>query len=189
MGETTVNKLPWPEDGDAPDGPVQVKALADALDVLKWGPRNLKPDAGVKTSATEAGQTITESYADVTGFSTLTITPAVTSLLLVTAVFDFQVEQTGSSVGSAFTFDVQGTVRLDSSDQTPVARLLGAVGMNAAGDYRERATVTQVYALALTAAEHTVKPRVKRGELIGGGSKSAVVFPSNTKLLYQLFAS
>jgi len=32
MGETTVFKLPYPEDGDAPNGPAQMKALAEAVE-------------------------------------------------------------------------------------------------------------------------------------------------------------
>jgi hypothetical protein len=167
MPETPVNKLPFPEDEDAPDGPVQVGALADALDVLKWGSRNLKPTLGV--IAATGDLTLENAYADVPG-AVLEITPAVASLLAVVATFDLDLNA-GPSQG-------YGTISLDAADQTPVANLVCPAGTDV------EANVSQVYLLALTAAKHTIKMRGKKAVTNGG-----YIRQTHTRALYALFAS
>lgn len=86
---TTVNALPYPEDTDTPDGPAQFKALADALDVLRWGSRNLKPTAGEKIVAADFTLATGVGAKEITG-SKIEITPAVDSKLFVDAAFAWQ---------------------------------------------------------------------------------------------------
>lgn len=172
MPSTAVNALPFPEDKDAPDGPVQIKALADALDVLKWGSRNLKPTSGVLQAT--GNQALTNSFVNVTS-AEATLTPAVASILEVYAVF-----AVGANAGEAQTAGWgEGTLRLDSVDQTPVARgkWLNDLGAQAVSG----ATCMQFYRLALTAAEHTLKMRVK--------GVNGFLISADTRALYTLFAS
>lgn len=166
---TTVNAIPYPEDADAPDGPVQIKALAELLDTLKWGSRNLKPTTGIVEATETLG--LTGAYQDVKG-TTLEITPAVASILKVTAVFEFRAGEAEARY--------EGTMRLDAADQTPTARL------NVANVAPSSANIPQVYSLALTAALHTIKMRAKRSS---GASGGAVGGEGNTRYLYELVAS
>lgn len=169
MAETPVNKLPYPVDADIPNGPAQIKALADALDALKWGSRNLKPTAGV-VQASES-LSLSGAYQDVPGTS-LEITPAVASILKVTAVFEFRAGEV--------TAEYAGTMRLDAADQTPLA-LLGVSNVSPS-----KATVVQVYSLALTAALHTIKMRARRSSGASGGTLGG---EGSTRYLYELIAS
>lgn len=77
---TTVNALPYPEDTDAPNGPAQIKALAELLDTLKYGSRNLKPTVEEKQQSED--MTLTESFVLVPGLK-YEVTPAVASKLIV----------------------------------------------------------------------------------------------------------
>lgn len=172
-GETSVNKIPYPKDADAPDGPTQIKALAELLDTLKWGSRNLKPTAGI--IAGNEDLTLTTSYQDVPG-AKLEYTPPVAVNLHILTVFDFLAESTtpehepGGEPGEAF-----GSVKLDSAaEQTPLAKFdIDGLG---------RATVSQVHSLALTAAAHTIKLRAKKG----GGN--AVCGGTSTRAFYIVTA-
>lgn len=161
-GETSVNKIPFPLDADAPDGPTQIKALADLLDTLKWGSRNLKPVAGVKAAG--GNLALTTSYQDVPE-TTLEITPAVASILKVIAIFNFQ------SIVS--TEEALGTVRVDAVDQSQPALAEGS------------GTFAQVYAIPLTAAAHTIKLRAK----VGAEGHTGECNGFGTQFLYELIAS
>lgn len=176
MGETTVNILPYPVDGDAPDGPAQIKALAEALDVLKWGSRNLKPTIG-KVNGSGSVITLTASYADITN-AKLEITPAVASTLLMICTFDLSVHANNS----ATTAQAAGTINVDGADtSSPLAdlqELAPATSVVIGG------TVSQTYAVALTAAAHTIKLRAKK---VSGNE--AACNPGNSGFLYALFAS
>lgn len=167
MKETAVNKLPKPEDTDAPDGPTQIGLLADTLDVLKWGSRNLKPTAGI-VYGTGGSVFMLTSMTDVPG-AVLEITPAVESKLLVTAVFDFATGATNKC---------EGTVRLAATDQTPRAVMEDAVSSGGRG------TCAQNYVLTLPAAtKSTIKLRCI------SGSTGAVITPQNCSMLYQMIAA
>jgi hypothetical protein len=50
--ETPFNKIPYPEDTDAPDGPTQIKALAERLDFLQAVSRGSVKANGEKLSGT-----------------------------------------------------------------------------------------------------------------------------------------
>lgn len=168
-GASAVNKIPYSLGTDKPpDVPAVTKAMAEALDALKWGSRNLKPTVGVK-AATES-LALTGSYQDVVG-TTLEITPAVASILNITAIFEFRLGEAAARFN--------GTIRLDSTDQTPVA----AYEASGAGN---RATVSQVYSLSLTAALHTVKMRAIRASGASGGVLGG---EGSTRYLYTLVAS
>jgi hypothetical protein len=160
MKATPIAGLPFPDDTDAPDGPVQIGGLAAALDPL------VKPQRGIK-SASE-GFELPEAYKDVPG-TTLEITPPTASTLLVVGTWHFQSAGAGTIL--------QGTMSLDGVDQAAVA-LLTVGGANA--HYQ---TVSQVYALALAAAEkHTIKMRAK------SSTKSVVysLVAANTRFLYAM---
>jgi hypothetical protein len=166
--ESAVYKIPSPEDKDAPNGPAEFKAQADAIDAIKWLSRSLKPTIGV-VQASE-GFELPEAYKDVPG-TTLELTPAVASTLLVVANWHFQTAAAGTILS--------GTMSLNGVDQTPTG-LLTVGGSNAV--YQ---TVPQVYALALPAEKNTIKMRAK------SSTKSVVysLVAANTRYLYAMFAS
>lgn len=136
--------------------------------------RKAKLTAGVVEASESWALTLV--YEDAPGAS-LEITPAVPSLLLVTAVFCFGWE-------NADTQSAQGTISLDGVDQTSMAVLTntvpGATGADAL------TTVPQVYSLSLSAAKHTVKMRARR---VAAGPAAGVLFATErTRFIYQLVA-
>lgn len=188
---TTIHGLPYPEDADSPDGPAQIKALAEALDALKYGSRSLKPTALV--AGASGTLSLTEAFQDVSGM-VIEVAPAVASILLVTAVFDLEsIVGKAEWSGDSFQAEAYGTVKLNSgADQTRQATLLhiqsGKInpssGLGGAdGAYTLRGTFSQTYALALTAGSHTVKGRAKRNGNGKGNCKS------NSSLSGLLFAT
>jgi hypothetical protein len=48
--ETPIYKFPSPADSDAPDGPAQLKALAEALEATAWKPANISTGAVVNAA-------------------------------------------------------------------------------------------------------------------------------------------
>lgn len=173
MGETSVNKLPYPTDANAPDGPTQIKALAEALDALKWGSRNLSPAAGL-IQASEEKPVENASYADIPG-TTLEITPAVASLLIINATWTF------SEASGGPTLHLKGTIRLDSEDQTAAAQI-GAIPEGSGFPH----SISMPYVLALSAAKHTIKMRARRD---GGVAPSAKYAAGSTRYSYLLLAT
>lgn len=164
MKTTAVNSIPYPEDSDPPAGPQQIQELADLLDTLKWGSRNLKPTAGIVAASEDL--TLTTSYQDVPG-ATLEITPAVASKLLVTAVFAFSESSSGGA---------SGTVNFNGEDQAIEARANADV--SSASDTR-----AQVYSLDLAVEKNTIKLRAK---YLGAKGKALA---GSTRFLYQLVAA
>lgn len=158
---TSVNAIPYPEDGEAPDGPAQIKALAELLDTLKWGSRNLKPTIGRKLS-TEA-LVLTESDADIPG-TELEITPAVESYLAIVAVF-----RRNASKGS-----VNGSVYDGAFTQGVVAQVPETTNS-------ETRQVTGFALVTLTPELHKIKLRASRS----GATASSV---SDASYLYLLLA-
>lgn len=128
--------------------------------------QKMKPTVGVKASSGDL--TLTTSYQDVPG-AALSITPVVASTLKVTAIFEFGPE--GGASG-----EMLGTLRLDAEDQSRVAR-------GGAASIGEKGTYSQIYALALTAAPHTIKMRAKR---VGA---SGACLAAGTAFLFELVAS
>lgn len=117
------------------------------------------------------------SYADITG-ATVTFTPDVACYALVTAIFDFAITATGN----IYTADLFGTLVVDGTAQTAEARLTDTDDSSAGA----RATVSQVYRVALTAGDsHTLKLQGKRASTIIG---SAALKATNTQFIYQLVA-
>ena len=145
-----------------PDMAAVTKAMADRLHLRL-------PTAGLVQASASLG--LTGSYQDVAG-TTLEITPAVASILKVTAAFEFRAgEVTGV---------YEGTMRLDAADQTPTA----CIGVTNVAP--SKIVVCQVYLLALTAAAHTIKMRAKRTSGASGGTLGG---EGNTRYLYELVAS
>lgn len=167
MAETPVNKLPYPTDADAPDGPVQIKALADALDVLKLGSRNLKPTIDIISASGDL--TLTGSYQDVPG-CVLEYTPPIAMNLFVLAIFEMQ-----GSPGECW-----GSIKLDEEAESAAL----AKSSNDAGT--DRHTVSQVYKLALSAAKHTIKLRAKKGP--AEANNTGIVRTAGTRFLYLAVA-
>jgi hypothetical protein len=185
---TAVNALPYPEATDPPDGPSQFKGLAEALDVLGWGSRNLKPTIGVKQAAATLLELETAGFQDIAlAGGDLVLTPDVNSQLLVLATFDLMAGTGNNTAPGANIAEAIGTIRLNSEDQGRCAE----VKVQREGPmYRieNRVTATQFYSLALNAAtKYTIKMRAKRVELGGTGGKGAC-YATNTGLLYVLFA-
>lgn len=179
---TTVNAIPYPEDTDAPNGPAQIKALAELLDTLKWGSPNLKPTVGVKAASSDL--VLTTSYVDVElSGGNLEINPAVASILKVTAVFTTVMSGTVSTSGYA---EARGTLNLDGVDQAPIAKRLVLLNSPAGVADSDYASVSQVYLLSLTAGEkHIVKMRGRKSAT----SYEVKVESGNTRMLYELAAS
>jgi hypothetical protein len=95
--------------------------------------------------------TLTTSFQDVPD-ATLSITPAIPSLLIVTATFDFD-----SPNGQGRQGPFEGELNVDAASQVGEAIYTGGV---AAGD-GGRATVAQNWMVTLAAGAHTVKLRAK----------------------------
>lgn len=172
--ETSVNKLSYPEDTDVPNAPAQLKSLAETLDTLKWGSRNLKPTIGVVYSTADVS--LGTSYADITGLS-ITVEPAVTSKLLVVASFRMKAVSPPASGGPAFP---EASIKVDSEEEsTNVGSVEVAEGTTGKPDY-----AVQMYAVSLASGSHTIKGRGKRNTA-GTGSE----VKKGSALLYALFAS
>lgn len=144
--------------------------------LAKLGSPKLAPTVG-SAAATE-NLTLTTSYQDVPG-GKLEITPTAAGKLLVVTVFTFAVES-GVPVESVTAL---GTLKLDSeSEQAALAELI--FGSEEEVQEEMTATATQVYALTLTAAAHTIKMRAKRG-----ASGTGLCKATSSRMLYALFAS
>lgn len=171
MKETTVNKLPYPEDTDAPDGAAQIKALVDLLDTLKWGSRNLKPTLGL-IQATTGATALESNFADVPG-AVLEITPDVASNLAIVTFADL--EETGPTSTTTIARPYS-TIKLDAeADHSRWGTIQsGIIGNGTNITPFVRGTAVQGYVLALSAAKHTIKLRAKRsgasGNVNGAGS-------------------
>lgn len=136
--------------------------------------RKFKPTGGIEEVT--ASLALTTEFKDLTGAS-LAIAPAVASILKVTAVFDFVLnDNTGEGVTAYGTLNVDG---VDSS-AFAVHGVASGLGDNHISD----ATVVQVYRIPLTAAAHTIKQRAKK---VGVGSGECIKVHSNFS--YELVAS
>jgi hypothetical protein len=196
-GETGTHKIPYALGADSPPSvPTITKSMAEKIEALlsKGGDVTIAADgtvtiAGVavseakiadkavtsrKLKPTAAGKTQNETkaleaaYIDVPG-TTLEITPAVTSNLLVIANFKFKANNATDSLVGAL--NVDGEDKPNTADWFPgVANALG--------------TATLLYPIELTAAAHTIKMRAKRAAGTGGE-----VLATGTKMLYVLFGS
>lgn len=182
---TTVNAIPYPEDTDAPNGPAQMKAMAELLDALKWPARNLKPTFGGDDGGEAGTLTLTEAFQSVGGVSA-TFTPAVTSRVLVLARFQFWV----GNEGGAANIRASGVLRLDSTDQdTSRPATLSSVTSSAGGN---EGVAWQLYRLnAVSAAEHTLTLRAKKETTITPGAAiagQAYCRQAQSGLIYLIFA-
>lgn len=146
------------EDGSVAEGDLADKAVTSRKAKLTCG----------QVEATENLTIASEAFADVVG-AELKITPAVASLLKVTAVFDVE----GGSAGSV----IIGGLNLDGVDQTRVA-------VYKTGTANTQTMITQTYVLALSVAAHTIKLRGRRNAGEGGKILSA-----HTGFMYELVAS
>lgn len=135
--------------------------------------RKAKLTAGVVSTAENL--TLTTSYQDVPG-ATLEITPAVASILKVTAFFDLDTRENTIAVGS---------IKVDAkAEETIAARVSSGISLDVSTDLTQRAVTGQVWTVPLTAAAHTVKMRVKRE-----GSGASNCYWVGTRFLYELITS
>jgi len=172
--ETSTYKFPSPEDSEAPNGPAQIKALADKLEATKWLSQSLKPTRGVKQASANLGP-LTTSYQDVAG-TTLEITPVVASIIRIWATFGMQ----GQQLEGIENNEVFGIVNLDGVDQT--AQYAWSNIIQKGEQIGSRSLVTE---LALTAAKHTIKLRAKKT----GAFATWFVIGAATHYAYDLVAS
>lgn len=158
MKETAVNKLPYPEDTDPPDGPGQIKALADVLDTLKYGSRNLKPSIGLVTGEAAEAFGTANTFVDVPG-AKLEITPAVAGNLIV--VTNLAVEATTTTITGGETFEMQTSLKVDAEAELARVGLYKFTGLTAP-PLPFTISVMQFYVVPLTAAKHTIQLRARR---------------------------
>jgi hypothetical protein len=166
MKATTIWGIPYPEDTDPPDGPTQIKALADYLDTLKWGSRNLRTTDGIVAASGDLTLANGE-WKDVPGAS-VEIAPVVASKLKVTAIFDL--ENNGSGL-------VEGALALNGTRQSAHVLHNQSSGLH-------RATLAQVFILTLPAEKHTIKLQAQRI-----GENTGKVEADHTRFLYEMVAS
>lgn len=179
--ESATYKIPSPEDGDVPNGPAQFKAQADKVDAIKWLSQNLKPTTGVVVPSEQL--ITTTSYQDLPG-AILEITPVVASIILITATFDCILSYSESLGG--FEQRILGTIKVDAAaEETNTAFFEANQSAALTGNRSHRATVSQVYRIALTAAKHTIKMRAKQTV----GTVTASVQEEGSRFIYQLVAS
>lgn len=167
MGTTTEYKFPYPGDGDAPDGPTQIKALAEALDKVKWlekaiedaaiTSRKLKLTSGVARSS--ASLALTAKFEPLAG-TTKEFTPLVKSKLIVVTFFGFQCSGEGTSV--------QGTLALDGA---PDANAVGC-GWGGSNVQSNFDGLGEVYEYEVKAEKHTLQLQAKGTK--GAGFAEAV---------------
>lgn len=134
--------------------------------------RKLKPTANVKASSAKV--VFTGETQDVPGAS-LNITPSVASTLLVTTAFNLLINDTeGKGITALGILDVDGV----GQEIKVVYTIIGGVGDNQVS----QATLSEVYAIPLSAAAHTIKLQV-RSEGTGTGECT------DARFLYMLIAS
>jgi hypothetical protein len=148
--------------------------------------RKAKLTAGVVAASGDL--TLTTSYQDVPG-AALEITPAVASILEVTVVFDLEIVLPGTDIAAAgeagYLAEALGSLKVDSdAEQARIVRLSRKIVSAAVGLDATRLTLSEVYALPLTAAAHTIKARAKKS-----ANGSGKCFGSGTAFLYELVAS
>jgi hypothetical protein len=108
--------------------------------------------------------------------ATVTFTPEVASFVIVHAFFDLEVKSNAGATNGV----LEGRLAVDATGEAAVARL--EVDRN---DNAIRATVGQVYRVALTAAAHTV--RLQHNYSSGASSGSALKF-ANTGFSWWLLS-
>lgn len=142
----------------------------------------LKPTVGFAKASADLN--LTTSLVDLTS-ATVTVTPDKPGILLVLAMWDFDMSSSGAIAGWQGTGDLlvdgasQGQA-VATSEQRPSAGTTVNSG---------RLTKTMGYAIALTAAGHTIKMQARRG---GGASEtggSCFCRSQNSGFLYFLVAS
>ena len=176
--KSAIYEFPSPEDSESPNGPAQIKALADKLDANQWKSRSLKPTTGVKQASGSAVLVLTTSYQDVAG-TTLEITPDMNSTLRIWAVFGFQA-QIVSGLEENYAY---GIVNLDTVDQVTQFAQLGIASQGITLGQGALAT-----ALSLSASvKHTIKLRARKSG--GGGVAVLGLQPLATHFVYDLVAS
>lgn len=169
---TTVNAIPYPEDSDVPNGPAQIKALAELLDTLQWGSRNLKPTVG-KVSASGALAPVTEVETLIPGMI-LEITPAVDSYLIVHPCYKFFVD------GKA-----KATVRMVVNGANQAFHDIGHSGEKAGeSDIGINVGLTELITMN-AATKYTIEFKAKQSEG-GAPTNDVTIEQSNTQFVYQL---
>lgn len=118
------------------------------------------------TAAASASLTLSGSYQDIAG-CTLTFTPSVASTAIITGMFDF------SATSSTSTF--VGELQVDGVSQLGNATF----GASASG---QRASVSRIWHVNLSAASHTIKLRASY--FSGSGNANL----TNTQISYVLFS-
>lgn len=168
MATTPTYKLPYPIDSDAPNGPQEIKDLAEKVeDIIEERAAAAATEllafaSGARINGSEA-KTVTGSEGDVVG-ATKTLVLAHKSLVFVSAQFDFDVKVgTSLTTSAAAKGGAIGYLNVDGSNQSNNAELLCATidGGGQLESAKVQACVAQSYALTLAAGSHTIKLRCK----------------------------
>jgi len=133
-----------------------------------------------------ADRTLTGAYQDITG-ATVTFTPDVAAHALVLAAFDFDWVQFVPGATNELGSELAGTLTVDGVAQTKQAKFGGGVSVSGTQvEIDGRATVHQIYRVALTAASHTLKLQARMEQDFGMDQK--VCRAAGTQFLYALVA-
>jgi hypothetical protein len=114
---------------------------------------------------------LTTNYQDVPGAS-VTLTPAIPSLVRIDVVFGFVIPGVTLAFGQAL-----GSIKVDSGSEQDRAAVLEVPEPA----FPAGATVPQSYTLSLAAGSHTIKMRAKKG-----ASGNVKVFPPTCSLSYLM---
>ena len=134
----------------------------------------LKPSVGAVYATADLA--LGAAYADIPG-AELKITSAVPSTLLVTATFDLAALEVAGVA--------KGSIAVDGAAESTHVAELQCEADSAGNQPKNRATVSQTYALSLTAAAHTIKLRARRE----GGGTTYSARGTHTGFLWMLVAS
>jgi hypothetical protein len=166
---TTEYKFPYPADADAPDGPKQIKELAEALDKIQWleaaikdgavTSRKLKLSSGILRSSADLA--LKEAWQTLAGTTLSLPKLIVKSKLIVVTAFQFQCAGEGASVYG--TVDVDGKREEDN---------MCAYGWGASTVQSNFDGLTEVYEFELAPGEHTIALAAKSVKLVGGSTET-----------------
>lgn len=170
MGVTATYNFPYPELGDPPNGPVQINALAQAVeDQLEITDATVISRSTVYREARSAGdETVTTVDTDVAGATLTFTTPTVNTVVSVESYWDV------ATTGGTDTFI--GTIMVDGVTNTTGEA--HAEGEGSSG----RVAISQGWTVTLAAAgSHTIKLRRQKAS----NSDTLTLFGIHTKIKVQ----
>jgi molecular chaperone DnaK (HSP70) len=163
---TPIFDLPFPDTDDAPDGPSQTQALAEAVETSLSGVNAdlLSAIAGATNIYTQKGvcnanENVNATHEDAPGTSVTFATDNANAIAIIVAVWDLEFTNTSGQTSQ----HVIGYLSIDGVEQTAqgVLRCL----------QNNRGTVPQVYVVTLASAgNHTIKQRASCSATVGTGT-------------------